>query len=178
MTKKSKTPAIAAREEFDTVVNGVAFLQVTLQNLEAERAARIQKIDEEFGPSIETTRQSIKEGVRVAAAFADSHRAELFAKDAKTASTALAQYGFRLGQPKLSLLKKWTWELVAAALRSTKRTHLLRVKEEVDKDALLIVVQTSPKVAWENVGVEVIQGEAFWVEPKTTDDQRDKAVVS
>lgn len=166
------TAALASRPEFEHEVDCIAQMQVSLQQLEAERTAQLHTVEQNYGKQIASLEQEIKARLRVCATYADAHRAELFPKDKKSAATPLATFGFRTGQPHLALLSKWTWELVAAALKSTNRGHLLRVKEEVEKEALLVTMMAKPNAQWANVGVKVVQSEPFWVAPKADDDSR------
>lgn len=73
---------------------------------------------------------------------------------------------FRLGNPTLKTLNKaWTWDRVLETLESMKLTHFIRVKTEVDKDALKTKANPAQLAA---VGCRIDQDETFFVEPKDT----------
>jgi hypothetical protein len=74
--------------------------------------------------------------------------------------------GFRLGTPKLKLLKGFTWNQVTNLLKEFAPQYV-RISEEAAKDKLLSD-RDSEEVAplLTKVGVSVVQEESFFVEPK------------
>ena len=89
--------------------------------------------------------------------------------------------GFRTGTPKLKLLKGFTW---ASALQLVKKflPGYVRQTEEVAKDKLLADRELSEvsfgdavktlkpmKEAMDDCGIQVVQDETFFVEPKSED---------
>jgi phage host-nuclease inhibitor protein Gam len=74
--------------------------------------------------------------------------------------------GFRTGTPSLKALKGQTWASVLQLVKSFLPEYV-RVKEEVDKEALLNE-RDNPEVAnkFTQIGVRVEQSETFYVEPK------------
>jgi phage host-nuclease inhibitor protein Gam len=59
--------------------------------------------------------------------------------------------GYRLGQPHLKPLAKWTWKKVLDALEAAKEERFLRAKIDVDRGALL--------AAAEEIGAEILRDE-------------------
>lgn len=80
--------------------------------------------------------------------------------------------GFRLGNPQLKTLSKWTWDRVLEALRSAGLTPFIRTKEEVNKQALLDRAQdpteTFPLAGF---GLRIAQDEPFFVDPKIEEQE-------
>ena len=120
-------------------------------------------------------------------AYATENQAELFAKK-KSLDMAHGVIGFRTGTPKLKTLKGFTW---ASALQLAKKflpITYIRQTEEIAKDRLLadrdldeVAVYDTPtgddrtatmREAMAVCGIQVVQEETFFVEPKKEDDER------
>lgn len=102
-----------------------------------------------------------------------TERAQLWAKAhpekfAKRKSIELTHgtIGFRLGTPKLKALAKWTMAKVLQALKDNKVSEYIRVKETIDKKALL---KDAKDVAIDQFGLRVVREETFFVDPKLTE---------
>jgi phage host-nuclease inhibitor protein Gam len=112
--------------------------------------------------------------------YATEHQQELFVKK-KSVEMTHGVIGFRTGTPKLKTLKGFTW---ASALQLVKKflPGYVRQTEEVAKDKLLadreleevpfgdaVKTQKSMKDAMDECGLQVVQDETFFVEPKSED---------
>lgn len=75
-------------------------------------------------------------------------------------------FGFRTGTPKLKNLKDFTWAAVTNLCKELLPSYI-RISEELAKDKLL-ADRELPKVAeyFPKIGVQVVQEETFYVEPK------------
>jgi phage host-nuclease inhibitor protein Gam len=157
------------RSEFEASIDRIAELTVRLRGLEARRDKKIQAVRDEFAADIDAALKERDALVVTAEAFAFDHRGELFSGSSKTASTAQALYGLRLGQPTLKLLsRKWTWAAVLEALKAVPGIpRFIRVSEEVDKDALKAQLGDKPEEL-AKLGCRIEQTEGFWVEPRDT----------
>ncbi|MBR1467487.1 MAG: host-nuclease inhibitor Gam family protein [Bacteroidaceae bacterium] len=117
-------------------------------------------------------------------AYATENQAELFTKK-KSLDMAHGTIGFRTGTPKLKTIKGFTW---ASALQLAKKflpATYIRQTEEIAKDRLLadrdleeaVVYDTATgdprdvtmKEAMAVCGIQVVQDETFYVEPKKED---------
>lgn len=107
--------------------------------------------------------------------FATENQTELFSKK-KSLDMAHGVIGFRTGTPKLKTLKGFTW---ASALQLVKEflPAYVRKTEDVAKDKLLADrdMEVKPKDGEDKVklshemarcGIQVVQNETFYVEPK------------
>jgi phage host-nuclease inhibitor protein Gam len=107
--------------------------------------------------------------------FATENQSELFSKK-KSLEMAHGVIGFRTGTPKLKTLKGFTW---ASALQLVKEflPGYVRKTEEVAKDKLLADRDMEVKVKegedevklsheMARCGIQVVQDETFYVEPK------------
>ena len=92
------------------------------------------------------------------AAFSAYNRAELFGKR-KSLDRAHGSFGFRLCS-KLKTSTRITWEMVLQKLKDYGFKDGIRIKEEVDRDAL----RSWPKERQELVGVFLDSDDEFFVE--------------
>lgn len=165
----------AADEAFATYAKSDAQIQkinaeIDLQvaKLREKHASRLAELDAEKTKAFDTLQ-----------AFATENQAELFTKK-KSLEMAHGVIGFRTGTPKLKTLKGFTW---ASALQLAKRflPGYIRQTEEVAKDKLLAdrdgnvamevngeatAVEVPMRQAMAECGIQVVQDEAFYVEPK------------
>jgi phage host-nuclease inhibitor protein Gam len=85
----------------------------------------------------------------------------------KSLELSHGKIGFRTGTPKLKLLKSFNWDRVVEKLEQ----HLpsfVRTKKEADKEKLLSCRdEASTAEKFKLIGIEVVQDETFFVEPKT-----------
>ena len=95
-------------------------------------------------------------------AFAEAHRDTLCKRGSKTVRLGLGTISWRTRPPKVSLRKV---EVVIESIKSLGLTQFLRVKEEVNKDAML----ADPERAKAIVGVSITSGEDFVVQPHETE---------
>jgi len=163
-----KLPPLKDQASFSVAVDEVARIAVDLQEFTANRDAKIQAAQAEFGRFIEALQQKQNALLAQAEQFAEAHREELLPGKAKSADTSLATYGFRTGMPQLKLKSKFTWETVITTLVSEKRTMWLRTKVDAAKDAIIAACQARPETAAiaDRIGMRVVQEEAFYIEPK------------
>lgn len=79
-------------------------------------------------------------------------------------------FGFRIGTPKLKNLKGFTWAAVTNLCKEYLPSYI-RTSEELDKQGLL-ADRDNEDVAgmFPKIGVQVVQEESFFVEPKKESD--------
>jgi phage host-nuclease inhibitor protein Gam len=139
---------------------------------DAESVAINARMDEQFTEIREANAdrlaelQKTKDGAfEIMQAYAVENRDTLFAKK-KSMETAHGVLGFRIGNPKPKTLKGFTWAAVLMLAKALMPEYV-RTTEELAKDKLLAdrnkkaVADLFPKI-----GIEVIQDETFFVEPK------------
>lgn len=159
-----KATSFLTRSDFELALDQIAAAQVNLRALEAKRDAAIQAVRDQHGPGIDSVADFIKTKIVLAEKYAEQHRSEILASGRKSAETALAVYGFRLGNPTLKTLnKRWTWDAVLDAVKARFKGRFVRTKEEVDKDALKAQLDDEQLAS---VGCRVEQREDFFVEAK------------
>lgn len=164
-----KDASYQSKSAFEAALDSLAVLMTKQRLLEAKRDKKIQVIREEYEPAIMEARQTCDQIMLKAESYAIDHKDDLITKG-KSASTKLAEYGFRTGQPTLKSLPKWTWSKVIAELKRRKKKRFVTTKESVNKDALKRELGSdSEKLAL--VGCYIDQTEIFWVEAKDQEDE-------
>jgi phage host-nuclease inhibitor protein Gam len=168
-SKRLKTTAtLTTRAEFEATVDEICKLQLDKEQRVTLRDRLLLEIQEEHNPEIEEICQDISAKLLLCEKYATTHRETLFGK-LKSAAASLGFYGFRTGNPKLSLLnKRWKWADVLKALKGTGQLNLVRTKENPDKDAL----KKLDDAALAQVGLRIEQEEAFFIEPKRENPDR------
>ena len=85
----------------------------------------------------------------------------------KSMEMSHGKIGFRTGTPKLKLLKSFNWDRVVEKLEA-HLPEFVRTKKEADKEKLLSSREDAAMLdKFKLVGVEVVQDESFYIEPKT-----------
>ncbi len=167
----SRLKAIASlttRPQFDATVDEICKLQLDREQRVTLRDRLLLEIQEEHNPEIEAISQDINAKLVLCEKYATTHRETLFGK-LKSAASSLGIFGFRTGNPKLSLLnRKWKWTDVLNALKATGQIELIRTKEEPDKDALKKLADTELAA----VGLKIDQDEVFFIEPNRQNPER------
>lgn len=168
--KKTKT-AIESTEQLESTIDEVARLEVTLRAKEARRDKAIQLVRNEYDAPVEELKKRIKDLTKIAETYCLARRAEIFPGKAKSASSTLAKFGFREGNPTLRTInRKWTWDSVLTALKGMDLFKFIRTKEEVDKDALKASGMTDAELA--AIGCRLDATERFFIASKSEDAER------
>lgn len=147
-----------------------ADIELQCAKIREKYALRLAELDDEKKQAFDTLQS-----------FATENQADLFTKK-KSLEMAHGVIGFRTGTPKLKTLKGFTW---ASALQLAKKFlpfTYIRQTEEIAKDKLLadrdlkeVAVYDTPTCdprvvtmleAMAACGIQVVQEEAFYVEPK------------
>ena len=154
----------AAAEAFATYAKSDA----QLQKINADIELQCAKIREKYADKLATLTNEREQAFDTLQAFATENQAELFAKK-KSLDMAHGVIGFRTGTPKLKTLKGFTW---ASALQLVREflPDYVRQTWDIAKDKLLADRETDTML--ENMakcGIQVVQDEAFYVEPKKED---------
>ena len=126
------------------------------------------KIREKYANKLAELEDEKEKAFATLQAYATENQADLFTKK-KSLEMAHGVIGFRTGTPKLKTLKGFTW---ASALQLVKEflPSYLRQTEEIAKDKLLADRDVEDMVPQMNkCGIQVVQDETFYVEPKKED---------
>lgn len=167
VTREAADNAFATFAKADASINKInADIELQCAKIREKRQADLTQLTAERDQAFDTLQ-----------AFAIENQAELFSKK-KSLDMAHGTIGFRTGNPKLKTLKGFTWASALELVRRMMPTYI-REKVEIDKEKLLadrdsdsVIVNTAdqPAVsmleAMKGCGLEVVQDETFYVEPK------------
>ena len=168
-----------SREAADEAFARYAKSDAQIQKIQAEIELQCAKVREKYADKLSCLGDEREKAFDVLQSFATEHQSELFMKK-KSLEMAHGTIGFRTGTPKLKTLNGFTW---ASALQLAKKflpMTYIRQTEEIAKDRLLAdrdmeevaVYDTgdmrvvSMKEAMSVCGIQVVQDETFYVEPK------------
>lgn len=155
-----------SREEAENLVGDIACSANNRRRIVTEMDAKLLAIREEYAGSLELYDEDIKSKSLLVQAWAESNPEEFTRR--KSVVFPSGTVGFRTGTPKLKCLSGWTFAKVLAALKSLEWGFaFLRIVEEVAKDELIAAFGQSRIADTElrQIGVKVVQDEAFFVEP-------------
>lgn len=163
------TSSIETRTQFDTTVDEICKLQLDREVAVAARDEALQLVMEKYNPEINQIGETIAAKLLLCEKYATVHRDALYTDGIKSTDSNLGRHGWRTGNPTLALLNaKWKWADVLKALKDKSMTHLVRTKEEPDKDSLKMLDDATLA----SVGCRIKQEESFFIEPKRDNPER------
>ena len=170
MAKREKKVIITGvtREAADEAFATYAKADAQAAKITADIELQCAKIREKYASKLAELDNEKTKAFDTLQSFATENQAELFTKK-KSLDMAHGTIGFRTGTPKLKTLKGFTW---ASALQLVKEflPGYIRQTEEIAKDKLLADRDTEDMMPQMNkCGIQVVQDETFYVEPKKED---------
>ena len=167
---KVKLTTIQSRAEFESKIDQAAQLETSQKLLEAELDAKILKLKERYGAEIEGHKKEIKKLTTECAQFAASNMQSIFGKN-KSSETALARFGFRLGQPTVKNANKLKdCDVMAALLKEKDSESYISKKLSLDKSAIRTAIENG--VEWLKKFFYVAQDESFYIEAKIESNEK------
>ena len=157
-----------SREAADEAFATYAKNDAQLQKINADIELQCAKIREKYADKLATLTEEKDKAFDTLQAFATENQAELFSKK-KSLDMAHGTIGFRTGTPNLKTLKGFTW---ASALELVKEflPDYVRQTWDIAKDKLLADRDAEEMLSrMAKCGMQVVQDEAFYVEPKKED---------
>lgn len=163
-TKKTVVSGIS-REQAEQAFADFAAADAKCQNLTSKMDIEMTHIREKYADRLAELSAVKERNFEIMQAYAVENKEVLFAKK-KSVESAHGVFGFRTGTPKLKNLKGFTWAAVTSVCKELLPQYI-RTTEELAKDKLL-ADRDNPKVAgyFPKIGVQVVQEETFYVEPK------------
>lgn len=172
MSSKSKkttrvaTPTIAAPQtaaECDALILRLGVAQRRRQAIEVEMNEPLAKVRESYEQHARTWADEIKVLAERIQAYCEAHRAELTAEGKrKTYRFGSGEVQWRMRPPSVSVRAV---EAVIDALKKLGLGRFVRVREEIDKEAVL----REPEVAEQVKGLGISQREDFAIKPWDTE---------
>jgi phage host-nuclease inhibitor protein Gam len=127
---------------------------------EADKAGELQGIQAHYDGVIQPALQRRDALAKALEEFVGFRRGEL--GPGKSRDLNHGRVGFRLGQPALKTLARWTWAKVLECLIHQRARTYIRVRHEVDREAL--IRSGLDNEALKGFGVRVAQEERFYYE--------------
>ena len=163
--KKKVIISGVSRESADEAFAIYAKSDAQVQKINADIELQCAKSREKYADKLATLTEEKDKAFDTLQAFATENQAELFSKK-KSLDMAHGTIGFRTGTPKLKTLKGFTW---ASALELVKEflPDYVRQTWDIAKDKLLADRDAEEMLSrMAKCGMQVVQDEAFYVEPK------------
>ena len=173
VTREAADVAFATFAKADASINKInADNELQSPNIRQKHQAELKRLTAERDSSFEMLQ-----------AFATENQTELFSKK-KSLDMAHGTIGFRTGTPKLKTLKGFTWASALELVKAFMPSSYIRKVEEIAKDKLLadrdledvkitesglMEQEVTMKEAMAKCGIQVVQEETFYVEPKKED---------
>lgn len=152
-------------EKMESAMADFARADARIQKINATLDVEMTRLREKYQDELQKLTAEKEQAFDVLQAFAIEQRDTLFTKK-KSLETIHGTIGFRTGTPKLKTLKGFTWGAVTNLLKEFLPSYV-RTTEEAAKDKLL-ADRDSEEVSGllGKVGLQVVQDETFYVEPK------------
>ena len=157
-----KKAVIAVPKSLDEAAQFLAQIgkeQRAVDKIQSDLNAKVDALKVTAMAGAEPHQQKVTQLVEGLFAFAETHREKLTdGGKRKTVEVPTGTFGWRMTPPAVSLRGV---EAILESLKSLKLKRFIRIKEEVDKDALL----KEPDVAKTIKGVSITQHEDFIAKP-------------
>jgi phage host-nuclease inhibitor protein Gam len=135
------------------------------QKINATMDIEMTKIREKYADELGKLSELKEKSFDIMQTFAMENKTDLFSKK-KSLETVHGVLGFRTGTPKLKTLKGFTRKSVTNLLKEFLPAYV-RTIDEPDKERLIADRDFKETSAlFTKVGIEVVQDESFFVEPK------------
>ncbi|MDX9862179.1 MAG: host-nuclease inhibitor Gam family protein [Rhodospirillales bacterium] len=162
-TKALTIPAPQSRDECSAAIARLGTLQRERQRIEADMNDRLAEIKDACEGRAKPIGDEIGALARAIQAFCEANRASLAGEKVKYHRFAAGAINWRRRPPKVTVRGAAT---VIAALRRLGLDRFIRVKEEVNKEAMLAEPEVASGVAGVSIGSE---GEDFVITPNETE---------
>lgn len=172
-SNRIKLPStIITRLRAEEILGEIATLKLEEREHKVAMDRALTSVREQFEAPLDALVKQIGDKTALLETWASANPGE-FPKDRKSIVMLHGILGYRTGTPKLKTLAKWTWDRVLEKLKELgdATAGFVRTKEEVNREAIIAAVSEGRLLPEEarTVGVQVVQDEAFFVEPKLED---------
>lgn len=159
------------REEAEKAFAEFAQADAKVRSIGAKMDLEMTKIREKYADQLAELEDVKEKNFDIVQTYATENREELFSKR-KSVESAHGVFGFRTGTPKLKTLKGFTWGAVLKLCEEFLPDYI-RTTNEVAKDKLL-ADRDKEEVngMFDKVGIQVVQDETFYLEPKMEDESK------
>lgn len=167
MAKRAKKIILSGvtREAMEEAFGRYATEDAEMQSINAAMDKEFVAIRERNAERLAELEQQKTESFEVMQVFATEQREVLFSKR-RSLETTHGIIGFRTGTPKLKTRRGFTWAAALELVREFLPSYI-RISEEVAKDKLLADRENEQlQPLMQKCGIDVVQEESFYVEPK------------
>lgn len=164
---KVTAPLINSRAAAEELLGEISLLTIELNEQKLSLDRKLAAAREEFETPIAALQKGIKEKASLMESWASNNPDE-FPKGIKSIKMMHGVIGFRTGTHKLKTLLKKKWDTVLEKIQAMRMPELIRTTEEVNKEQI-ISDYLGGKLTYSTmreIGVEVVQDESFFIEPK------------
>jgi len=167
LSSQEMGPTIRTRDQLNAVVENIVLLRLEQAELDRAQAGEIAAIREKYRASLTEVDRYLQMEIAWVEAWARQNPAEFTGE--RTIDCPHARIGYRVMSPRVERAsRRWTWTEAASALAEKEwgRRYLRTPEPEVDKEAILADLATLPAEDLRQVGIKVVQGERFFIEPR------------
>lgn len=178
-TKRVKKTVITGvtREAAEQAFADYAAADAKVQGITARMDQEMTRIREKYADQLAELGDTKERNFEIIQTYATENKEELFSKK-KSMESAHGVFGFRTGTSKLKNLKGFTWAAVTNLCKELLPGYI-RTTEELAKDKLLADRAIEEVAAiFPKIGVQVVQDETFYLEPKKENEQPAPATAS
>lgn len=159
-TKTIQKTTLTSFQDVDQNLKLIGLDKAFTNKREAELNKRVLEIQNKYEEETREARERVMALEKDIELFCSEHRDEFV--ESKTIQLNFGLVSFRLTTPKLQPLRGNTWEVVLTIIKKLKLTRFIRVKEELDKDAIKAEFTDSRDLA--KFGLQLTQSEQFYYE--------------
>ena len=163
-------PAIQSWAGADEALGFIRELDASIGKREAEKEESLKALQDRYDAQITPLIERRDALAKALEEFTTFNRGDL---DGQSRKLNHGVVGFRLGQRALAKLAKWTWAKVLEKIEAMGLSHFVRVKKEVDREAILRSDMDAR--ALKTLGVEIVQEERFYYETAADETVAPKA---
>ncbi len=163
---KKTTQASVTLEQAEQAAQEFAQASNKLSTIEAAINEAAEKVRSQYKDEIVELKKVIDPQGEVTATLEAYAIATKDTWDGRSTDLTHARIGFRMGTPKVDKLKGFTWDAVLALVKGNKALarDFVRVKEELDKKAILDADQKTKQTLETKAKIVIVQEEVFFVE--------------
>ncbi len=161
--EKKKVLANIAEADYQENLAAYAKSEAEIRKINAEIDLKVSQIREKYQDRLNSLDTIKTESFDVVMQYAEENP-QLFEKK-RSIDTAFGVLGYRLGTPKLSTRKGFTWSASLELLKA-KFSQFVKTKEDVNKEAIL-ADKTLSDNDLKTVGLEIVQTDSFYIELKS-----------
>lgn len=164
----TRNGGVKTREEYEAKVNECAELEVQLRSITARQDAELQTVRDKYEADLQSLTNRRNALLSACGLYASMHQDEVLKPGLRSGETALATFGFNLGNPTLVLLsRKHTWKTVCAAIAAKGKDwedkYLTQPEPKPNKDALKAGLDDSSLA---EIGCRIEQTDSFYIKAK------------